>query len=122
MYRDFIIYYGITEVQTDMGLFYENIETQKYLQFKKEVQSFYFRDESEYYGGKYVCSIDFRLDDLIYIQKRSYSKMNETFSIIGGYMQLVSTAFTLLSFLTNRLIPELKILNEIFNFNLEEKN
>ena len=92
-----------------MGLFYENIETKKYLQFKKEVQSFYFRDESEYYGGKSVCSIDFRLDDLIYIQKRSYSKMNETFSIIGGYMQLVSTAFTLLSFLTNRLIPELKI-------------
>ena len=98
MYRDFIIYYGITEVQSDMGLFYENIETQKYLQFRKEVQSFYFRDESEYYGGKAICSIDFRLDDLIYIQKRSYSKMNETFSIIGGYMQLVSTAFTLYLF------------------------
>jgi hypothetical protein len=33
IYRDFIIYYGIAEVQTDMGLFYENIETQRYLQF-----------------------------------------------------------------------------------------
>ena len=122
MYRDFIIYYGITEVQSDKGLFYKYIETQRYLQFRREVQSFYFRDESKYYGGEAVCSISFRLDDLIYIQKRTYSKMHDAFSIIGGYMHLTSTIFTILSFLTNSLIPELKILNEIFNFNLEEKN
>ena len=36
-------------------------------------------------------------------------------------MHLTSTIFTILSFLTNSLIPELKILNEIFNFNLKEK-
>ena len=121
MYRDFILYYGITEIQSDMGLFYENIKTERYLQFRKEVQSFYFRNESEYYGGKAICSIDFRLDDLIHIQKRSYSKMHETFSIIGGYMQLASTIMTLISFIINKTIPELKILNSIFNFNLKDK-
>ena len=121
MYRDFILYYGITEIESDMGLFFEDIETKKYLQFRKEVQSFYFRDESEYYGGKAMCSIDFRLDELIYIQKRTYSKMQEAFSIIGGYMQLTTNIFSLISFLSNRVFPELKILNEIFNYNFNKK-
>ena len=121
MYRDFILYYGITEIITDMGLFFQNLQTKKYLQFRKEVQSFYFRDESEYYGGKAMCSIDFRLDEFIYIQKRRYSKMQEAFSIIGGYMQLISNIFSLISFLSNRIFPELKILNGIFDYNLNNK-
>ena len=121
MYRDFIIYYGITEIRSDMGLLFENLETKKYLQFRKEVQSFFFRDESEYYGGKAMCSIDFRLDELVYIQKRTYSKMQEAFSIIGGYMQLTSNIFSLISFLSNRIFPELKILNGIFDYNLNNK-
>ena len=121
MYRDFIIYYGITEIRSDMGLFFENLEAKKYLQFRKEVQSFFFRDESEYYGGKAMCSIDFRLDELVYIQKRTYSKIQEAFSIIGGYMQLTSNIFSLISFLSNRIFPELKILNGIFDYNLNNK-
>ena len=79
-------------------------------------QSFYFRDESEYYGGKAMCSIDFRLDDLIFTQKREYTKIPEVFSIVGGYMQLISTIFTLLSVLANKLYPQITILNGIFNF------
>ena len=121
IYKDYIIYYGITEVKTDIGLVYQVLETKKYLQFRKDIQSFYFRNESEYYEGESMCSIDFRLDDLIYTQKRTYSKLQESFSIIGGYMQLASTIFTLLSFFANRIIPELKILNGIFNYNLKEK-
>jgi len=73
-------------------------------------------NQSEYYGGKAMCSIDFRLDELIYIQKRAYSKMQEAFSIIGGYMQLTSNIFSLISFLSNRIFPELKILNGIFDY------
>ena len=45
MYRELILYYGITEVRTDMGLFFENLKTEKYLQFRKDIQSFYFRNE-----------------------------------------------------------------------------
>ena len=58
MYRELILYYGITEIRTDMGLFYENLKTERYLQFKKDIQSFYFRDESEYYEEKTVLILD----------------------------------------------------------------
>ena len=36
-------------------------------------------------------------------------------------MQLMNTIFSLLSIISSRLIPELKILNAIFNFNIKQK-
>ena len=121
MFRDYILYYGITEIQTDIGLFFEDIKIKKYLQFRKETSTFFFRNESEYYEGKAMISIAFRLDDLINIQKREYLKITEVFSTVGGYMQLLSTIFNLLTFLSNKYIPHLKIINSIFNFNLKQK-
>ena len=121
IFRELILYYGITEIKTDIGLFSQNIKTEKYFQFRDNIQSFYFRDDKEYYDGKAMISVDFRLDDIIITQERIYTKITEILSIVGGYMQLINTVFTLLSILSKRLIPELKILNGIFNFNLKEK-
>ena len=121
IYRDYILYYGITEIQTDVGLIFENIDTKRYLNFRKEISSFYFRDDQEYYGGKASISVAFRLDDLISVQKRTYTKLKEVFSSTGGYMQLISTICTLLSLLPNKLACELKIMNGIFNFNLKKQ-
>ena len=117
IYRDYILYYGITEIQTDTGIIFEKIETKRYLDFRKDSQTFNFREEEEFYSGKTICSIAFRLDDIIKVQKRAYTKIIEVFSSAGGYMQLLSTVFTLLSFISNKLIPDLKI----FNFNLKEQ-
>ena len=119
--NDYIIYYGITEIETDIGLFSENIKKERYVQFRKIVQSFYIKEESEYEQDKALCSIDIRLDDHIFIQKRIYTKITDILPVIGGYMQLLNTIFSLLSLFTSRLIPHLKILNGIFNFNIKEK-
>ena len=121
IFRDFILYYGINEIQTDVGLLYEDVKIKKYLQFRKEISSFYFRDKSDYYDGKSMISIDIRLDDLINIQKRKYTKLPEAFSIIGGCMQFLYTIFTLISEIPNKLIQQIKIINEIFNFNLKQR-
>ena len=121
IHRDYLLYYGITEIKTDIGLFFEEFETKRYLDFRKVVESFNFRDEKEYYGGKASCSIAFRLDDIIKVQIRTYEKIKEVFSSTGGYMQLISTIFTLMALLSNRLTPELKIMNGIFNFNFNQQ-
>jgi hypothetical protein len=121
IYRDFIIFYGINEIQTDIGLLNEEIKTEQFLQFRNEYESFYFVDENDYYNGKSMISVDLRIDSIINIQKRTYTKLSEIFSSIGGYMQLTNTIFTLISIIINRIIPELKILNGIFSFNLKER-
>jgi len=119
IFRDFILYYGLTEIQSDTGIFGEDISKQQYLRYRKHSQSFYFREIEEYEKGNEICVLQIRLDDSINIQKRSYTKMSEIFSKIGGYMQLISTVFSILSIIANTIGPEIKILNGIFNFNIK---
>lgn len=118
LYRNYILNFGITEIHTDTGLFNENIKKDKYIQFRKELQNFSFRDESDYKGGKEACIVQIRLDDTILIQKRAYTKISEILSRMGGYMQLMNTVFLLVSILINKINSEIKIVNSIFNFDL----
>ena len=115
-FRDLILYFGITEIQTDEGLFNEQIDSKRILQFRKESKAFYFKDESSYYNGNTMCDIQIRLGDNIRIQKRSYNKMSTVFATTGGYMQLISTVFTIITLLANKLECEIKLVNSLFNF------
>ena len=120
LYKNYILNFGLTEVQTDVGLVDEQIKKEKYIQFRKEVQTFSFRDESEFIEGKDICLVQIRLDDNTVVQKRTYTKISEILSRIGGYMQLMNTAFVILSLMMNKIDSELKIINSIFNFNLKK--
>ena len=82
IYKDIILSFGITEIRTDTGLFSENLHKKKYLQFLNEKQSFYFRNQEEFDQEKLICSIQIRIDDNIHIQKRTYKKIPEIFSLI----------------------------------------
>ena len=120
IYRNYILNFGITEVHTDKGLLNEHITKDRYFQYRKEIQTFTFRDEQEYYKGKSIILVQFKMDDAIIIQKRSYTKIAEIFSRIGGYMQLMNTIFLLITALVNKLNFDLKIINEIFKFDIKE--
>ena len=120
LYKNYILNFGLTEIQTDIGFFNEQIKNDKYIQFRKEFQTFSFRDEGEYLKGKDICLIQIRLDDNILIQQRKYTKISEILSRIGGYMQLMYTVFLLLAASINKIDSELKIINSIFNFNLNQ--
>jgi hypothetical protein len=115
-FRDYALYFGLTEIQTDKGLFYESIYKERYMNFIKSTQSFYNRDEQNYYNGDSMCDVQFKFGDDIHIQKRSFMKMTEVFAITGGYMQLLSTIFTFTTLLSNKLGYEIKLVNSIFNF------
>ena len=119
--QNIIINFGVTEVNTDTSIFNENIEKKKYLQYRNNFQYFHLRDEDKYLKGNEFCIVQLKLDDTIIIQRRTYTKLSEVFSKVGGYMQLMNTAFSLLSLLINKFHSEIKIINSIFNFNLKEK-
>ena len=120
--KNYILNFGITEIHTDEGILQENMNIQRYLQYRKELQTFTFRDEQDYYDGRSVILVQLKLDDTTVVQKRSYTKISDIFSRIGGYMQLMNTVFLLLTSILNKLHCELKIINSIFNFNLKENN
>jgi hypothetical protein len=115
-FRDLAVFFGITEIQTDVGLFYEKIKKERYLNYIKSTQGFYYQDEKNYYNGSSMCEIQIRMNDDIRIQKRTYRKMSDAFAITGGYMQLISTIFSIIIFLANKIDIEIQIVNSLFNF------
>ena len=69
IYRNYILNFGITEVHTDKGILNERLTKDKYFQYRKEIQTFTFRDEKDYYEGKSIILVQFKMDDMILIQK-----------------------------------------------------
>ena len=121
LYRSMVLKYGLTEVNTDEGLIFEEERKEKYLQFREAVQTISFLEEEDYKNGNEICLLQLRLYDVIYIQRRKYTKISEIFSRIGGYMQLIYTLFSIMALFLNKLNLELKIINSIFNFDLDKK-
>ena len=118
--KNYILNFGLTEIHTDKGLLNDNINKEKYLQFRKVLESFSYREEKDYLAGKSLILVQLRLEDTIFVQKRAYTKVSEILSIIGGYMQFMNTVFLLVSSIVNKIYSEIKIINSIFNFNLKE--
>ena len=118
---EFIIYYGITEIDTDIGLFTTNIKKETYLKYINNYHTIFLSENDDYLSGKEILTAQIRLQDSIYFQKRSFSKMSQVFSTTGGYMQVISTFFSLISLLTKKISLEKKLLNSLFNFNIKNK-
>ena len=113
---EFCLFFGITEIQTDVGLFFEKIHKERHMNYVKTTQGIYYKDEKNNYNVEPICEIQIRMGDDIRIQKRTYMKMSEVFAITGGYMQLISTIFSVITFLVNKINNEIQLVNSIFNF------
>ena len=116
IYRDLMLYYEITEIKTDTGIFLENINSEKLLKFDKKIETFYLRPEENYYDGDSIIGIQIRLSDNIHVQHREYKKMQNVFATAGGYMQMLNVFFTLLSIFPNKYIYDNIIMNNLFDF------
>lgn len=119
--NEFIMYFRITEIDTDIGLFTRDIKKEIHLKYNKELHYFHLTKNEEYKSKKEILTAEIRLEDDIYYHKRTYTKMSQVFSTIGGYMQFIYTSFSLISLLTKKISIELKLLNSLFNFNIKER-
>ena len=116
IYRDLILYYEITEVSTDLGIFSEKINKERFLKFDKKIETFYLRSEENYYNAESIIGIQIRLSDNIHVQNREYKKMQNVFATAGGYMQMLNAFFSLLSIFPNKFIYDNLIINNLFNY------
>ena len=116
IYRDLILYYEITEVRTDSGIFLRHINNERFLKFDKKIETFYLRPEEKYYNGESIIGIQIRLSDNIQVQNREYKKMQNVFATAGGYMQMLNVIFSLISSLANRINYDNIIMNDLFEF------
>ena len=121
-YKDVIFNYEITDVISDDGIFYEKKKTERYLKYDRIKESFYLRNDTEYYyKGKSICKIEIRLSDNIHVQRRIYKKFSSALSTTGGYMQMIYTIFMLLSLIPNQFKLETIIVNGLLKLSASNK-
>ena len=121
-YKDVIFNYEITDIISDDGIFYEKKKTERFLKYDKIKESFYLRNDTEfYYQGKSMFKLEIRLSDNIHVQRRSYKKMANAFSTTGGYMQMIYTIFMLLSLIPNQFKLETIIVNGLLNLSANNR-
>ena len=119
-FKEMSIYYKIVEIENDIGLVTQNIETQKYIQFDKEYDTLYMQKESEYYEGKPLCRVIIQLSDTIDVHNRIYGKMSEVFATTGGYMQFINTIFYIISSIFNYYNMNSTLIDNLFDYNLSQ--
>ena len=121
IFKEYMIYFGVVEISTDIGLFTNEYKEEKYLKYMRDLHSFFFIDNEKFHLDNGIFSAQIMLEDYIYTQKRSFTKMSEVFSSTGGYMQVISTILALIALLTKKFSLEQKLLNILFNFNIKQK-
>ena len=119
--KEFLIYYGITEINTDIGLFTNRIKKEIHLKYINDISNIFYLDKEEYNSGNEIFSAQIRLGGNIHYQKRTYTKMSVVFSITGGYMQVIYTILALIALVTKKFSVEKKLLNSLFNYNIKQK-
>lgn len=115
LHKKIVLNFGTTEVKENKGF---KFHTKKYVQFSDKEEYFYIQEQD---FNKEFISVDFRVSNKISVITIKNTKIIEIFSILGGYMHILNALFSLLSNFSRELIPDLKILNGIFNFNLKQK-
>ena len=115
-----IMYFGIVEINTDIGLLSNEIKTETYLKYTRDFNSFYLKDYEKNSQGE-ILSAQIMIEDYIYYQKRIYTKITAALSATGGYMQFISTIFALIALFTKKFGLEQKLLNSLFNFNVKQR-
>ena len=119
--KEYLIYFGVTEINTDIGLFSNKIKKETYLKYRRDFHSFFFIDDEKYYSGNEILTTKIMLEEYINFQKRTFTKMTQVLSATGGYMQVISTIFALVALLTKKFSLEQKLLNNLFNFNIKQR-
>ena len=119
--KDYYVKFAITEIETDTGLFSQQIKKDKFLRYTKDFDDFFFVDSNYFTSGKEILSLTIRIEDNIYFQKRTYKKMADVFASTGGYMQLIYSIFAIISILTKTMNIEKKLINSLFYFNIKQK-
>ena len=120
IFKEYIMYFGIVEIDTDVGLITNNLKSEKFIKYIRDFPSFSF-EEKEKYPGKEIFSTHIMIEDYITYLTRSFTKMSAALSATGGYMQFISTIFALVALLTKKFGLEQKLLNSLFNFNIKQR-
>ena len=116
----------IVIIETDEDIlgfnYFENIRKEKYLKYDESFVHVSPASNDIYKNNGTLCTVTIQLAGKILTQKRSYTKLIDVLGEVGGFMEVIYSAFQIiLIFLTDNLY-DISLLNDLFEFDLNKKN
>ena len=125
LFKELHIFFKITNIETNMDVIgideIKNVKNEKFIKYDTFSQMTKLLETDIYETGESFCDITIKLSDLVFYQKRNYSKLLEILGELGGLMEVLMTVFKFfLSYYTDTLY-EMALVNSLFNFEIESK-
>ena len=126
IYQKIYTYMQIVNLETDEDwLGFEGLSDIKKEQFLRYDESWIITAPSPHMqslqAGKPVCDITIQLSAKVLTTKRTNTKLIEVLGDVGGLMEVVWSAFNLLSIFVTDLLYDIDIVNALFSFDLTRK-
>ena len=126
LYQSIYTYMQIVNLETDQDwLGFEALSDIKKEQFLRYDESWIIAAPSPHmYGLKAmtpVCDITIQLSAKVLTTKRANTKLIEVLGDVGGLMEVVWSAFNILSIFITDLLYDIDIVNSLFSFDLSKK-
>ena len=124
LFKELHIFFKITNIETDLDFIgineIENIKTEKYLKYDSYSQMTKLLETNIYETGESFCDITLKLSDLVFYQRRTYTKLLNILGDVGGVMEIFNMIFRFLISFAVDILYETAIINKLFNFELDQ--
>ena len=125
LFQEVHVFYQLVNIETDLDIIgfnkFEKMKSQKYLKYYSQYQMTNLMENNIYITGEAFSSVTLKLFDEIRIQKRSYTTIIEVLGNVGGLMEVLFLSFKIICFFSVNILYELSIINNLFEFDLDQK-
>ena len=125
LYKNINSYFHIINIETDhdiIGLdLFENIHRDKYFKYDDSFIISSLNVNNIFETGEALCDITIQLSEDIITLKRTKTKLIDALGEIGGFMSIILSLFKIFSSFMTRTIYEISIINNLFEFDLDNE-
>ena len=125
LFKEIHAYFQVVDIETDMDWIgfdeIENFKSELYLKYDEMDIMSNIIEENVYETGGSLCDITIKLSENVRTERRTYTKLISILGDVGGLMEVVFTIFRIISSFSVDTLYEISLVNNLFNFNLNNK-
>ena len=125
LFKEIHAFFQVVDIETDMDWIgfdeFENFKSELYLKYDEMEIMSNIIEENVYETGGSLCDITIKLSENVRIERRTYTKLISILGDVGGLMEVVFTIFRIISSFSVDTLYEISLVNNLFNFDLNNK-
>ena len=118
LFKEFHVFFEIVNIETDLDFIgideIKQVKNEKYIKYDSFNQMTKLLDKDVYETGESFCDVTLKLSDLVFYQKRKYTKLINILGDVGGLMETINDIFEFISSHIVDIIYETSLINALF--------